>query len=288
MTTHPPLQYGITVVIPALHEARTIEQTVRCCRACTDIQEIVVIDNGSLDETALRAEEAGATVLSVLPRNRSRARNAGLFRARYEYTLFLDAGVTFEPAAIEALLNRFHATPALVAAQGVLRSAGTKIHPEKEPQGLEEIDCFSHLGSRYTDTKALMVRTRIARDIAGFDECLKRTEDIDFGWRLTNAGLLFSCEPRALFWTPGATSLISACRRGIQTARALVTLHRKWYCFKPYSMFQVLVLFLFIGRRQIHHMQYRPRRERWCMLLDGIVTFCVYFMVRAWRQISPR
>jgi glycosyltransferase involved in cell wall biosynthesis len=51
------------VVIPALNEALTIEAVVAGCLALPTVAEVLVIDDGSTDETAARAERSGARVL---------------------------------------------------------------------------------------------------------------------------------------------------------------------------------------------------------------------------------
>src|SRR5687767_14889382 len=54
----------ITVVVPALNEAEAIRDAIRDLRqSCDDlIEEILVIDDGSIDATGDLAAEAGATV----------------------------------------------------------------------------------------------------------------------------------------------------------------------------------------------------------------------------------
>ena len=52
---------GIAVVIPAYNEAATIAGIVH--RARQQVETVLVIDDGSGDDTALQAETAGAKVL---------------------------------------------------------------------------------------------------------------------------------------------------------------------------------------------------------------------------------
>jgi len=56
----------LLVIVPALNEQKSIQQVVRAIRA--EQFDVLVVDDGSTDETALRAESAGAKVL-LLPVN---------------------------------------------------------------------------------------------------------------------------------------------------------------------------------------------------------------------------
>jgi glycosyltransferase involved in cell wall biosynthesis len=87
----------VTVVIPAFREAGRVGETVRSAASVLAERigqgyEILVIDDGSRDETATEAECAGARVLR-LDRNQGKgaALRTGLTRARGEVLILLDA-----------------------------------------------------------------------------------------------------------------------------------------------------------------------------------------------------
>ena len=83
----------VTAVIPAHNEAETIGATVAAVRRIAAVDDIVVVDDGSSDETAAEAENAGAGKVVVLERNRGKgaALSAGIAAARGDTLLFLDA-----------------------------------------------------------------------------------------------------------------------------------------------------------------------------------------------------
>jgi glycosyltransferase involved in cell wall biosynthesis len=56
---------GVYIVIPAFNEARSIERVVRKARGTFPGCNVIVVDDGSSDDTGLQAESAGATVLSL-------------------------------------------------------------------------------------------------------------------------------------------------------------------------------------------------------------------------------
>lgn len=82
-------------VIPARNEefvlADTLQSVHQAARQCGDSYEIIVVDDGSTDETACIARDQGADVLSVNIHNIGAVRNAGADRARGEILFFLDA-----------------------------------------------------------------------------------------------------------------------------------------------------------------------------------------------------
>lgn len=94
----------VTVVIPARNEAGSIASVVHAVQASAPkglVLEIIVVDDGSGDDTVAVAAAAGARVVELEPDsdggNPARARNRGAAIARGDPIVFLDADCT--PAA---------------------------------------------------------------------------------------------------------------------------------------------------------------------------------------------
>jgi hypothetical protein len=68
---------GLTVLVATLNEADRIGDTVAALRAEFPEAEIIVVDGGSRDGTAERAEEAGAVVVRLTRRGKGEALSAG-------------------------------------------------------------------------------------------------------------------------------------------------------------------------------------------------------------------
>lgn len=90
----------VSAIIPAYNEAQNVASVLRVLKEVPEIYEIIVVDDGSLDNTADVARQNGAIVLS-LPENQGKggAMKAGASIARGDVVLFLDAdlvGLTVE------------------------------------------------------------------------------------------------------------------------------------------------------------------------------------------------
>lgn len=98
----------ISVVIPTLDEADTIETAIAAARAALGDCALVVADGGSRDATRELAFAAGATVVDA-PGTRADALNAGAHAAAGDVLLFLHADTTLPAgagAAIRAALRQ--------------------------------------------------------------------------------------------------------------------------------------------------------------------------------------
>jgi glycosyltransferase involved in cell wall biosynthesis len=82
----------VSVIIPAYNEAERIAATVRAVRAIPRVDEIIVVDDGSSDNTAKAASLDGARVIRQ-PQNRGKgeALTAGVAEAKGDVFMFLDA-----------------------------------------------------------------------------------------------------------------------------------------------------------------------------------------------------
>jgi hypothetical protein len=90
----------VSVVIPCLNEAESIERVVRAARDALDraglLGEVIVADNGSEDGSAELAERAGAKVVREPHRGYGSAYLAGFDAAQGEYLVMVDADLTYD------------------------------------------------------------------------------------------------------------------------------------------------------------------------------------------------
>jgi glycosyltransferase involved in cell wall biosynthesis len=101
---------GALVLIPARNEAATIGGVVRGCRRAGF--SVVVIDDGSRDDTALFAREAGAEVIAVPPTQHGKTAALhwalGRLPDSVEWIFFLDGDGQHRPADLERFWSSRH------------------------------------------------------------------------------------------------------------------------------------------------------------------------------------
>jgi len=95
----------ISIVIPALNSSKTI-------RACIESvlrqsKDIIVVDNGSTDETVLIAKEYPVTMLKEKKKSSYAARNLGLKNAKFPLVAFIDSDCIASPDWTQNLRNGF-------------------------------------------------------------------------------------------------------------------------------------------------------------------------------------
>jgi len=97
---------NVSVIIPALNEEEPIGGVVREVSATKIPGDIIVVDNGSTDQTANRAREAGARVVKA-PRGYGRACAAGVaaLRPESEIVVFLDGDGSDCPEFMNQLVD---------------------------------------------------------------------------------------------------------------------------------------------------------------------------------------
>jgi hypothetical protein len=108
---------SLLAVVPAYNEAGSVANVVRLLQQRAPRFDVIVIDDGSTDDTAERARAAGAEVVR-LPFNLGigGAVQTGFVYAMergYDYMAQVDGDGQHEPAELEALLAAFGRDPAL-------------------------------------------------------------------------------------------------------------------------------------------------------------------------------
>ena len=100
----------VTIILPALNEAKAIGKVIDEIPTLEGYQvEILVVDNGSTDNTAEIAWEKGAVVITELRRGKGRAIRTAFEQVNADFVFMIDADYTYPATYIPemlVLLNR--------------------------------------------------------------------------------------------------------------------------------------------------------------------------------------
>jgi len=98
---------SVAVLIPALNEAASIGPVVRDLLAAAAWHDVLVIDDGSTDETAAQARAAGARVIRhPYTKGNGAAAKTGIRNVSAEFVLMLDGDGQHSPADARRLVGR--------------------------------------------------------------------------------------------------------------------------------------------------------------------------------------
>jgi glycosyltransferase involved in cell wall biosynthesis len=182
--TAPP---RISAVIPCYNGAAFLQDALDSVASQTlPVQEIIVVDDASSDDSAGIARRAGARVI-VLPRNSGPAvaRNRGVEAASNELVAFLDADDVWEPAHCEiitAMLLRHPESPigfSRIRRFGDEDSLAPAILQEDTPARM----LWRLLEANIVAQSSVIVRRDQLREIGGYAEARRYSEDYDLWLR---------------------------------------------------------------------------------------------------------
>jgi glycosyltransferase involved in cell wall biosynthesis len=182
----------VSVIIPCYNYGRFVGDAVESVLAQTlSPHEVIVVDDGSTDETARVLARFGERIRVVYQKNQgvATARNAGVAHATGDLFAFLDADDVWLPAKLEKQVRRFAGEPDL----GLVHCGVLEVDAAGKPLRLlldgmegwvaEELLLFRRnviLGGG----SAMVVSRAAFNATGGFDDRLPPTEDWDLWYRL--------------------------------------------------------------------------------------------------------
>lgn len=199
----------VSVIIAARNSAATLEACLTALRRQTyPALEVIVVDDGSDDETGAIADAAGARVVRTPPVGASVARNLGIELARGEIAAFTDGDCVAAPQWAAALVETLQSTGAV----GVGGRQVNRFPPatQRLREGFEAFFRVASVVSDYTrgDDRPRPVqhnasccsayRVAALREIGGFTAGLWPGEDVDLDLRLAARGGTFHYTPDAV------------------------------------------------------------------------------------------
>lgn len=182
----------ISVIIPCYRQAKFLNAAIESALAQTHSRiEIVVVDDGSPDETA-NVVAGYPDIRSVRQENQglAGARNAGSGASKGEYVIFLDADDQLTANAAEAHLRCFAKHPKSGFVVGDIDHigldgsyCGSPRWPVLQDNFYEELLRVNHVAN----TLAVMFRRAVIEGLGGFDAGCSPAEDYDLLLRAARA-----------------------------------------------------------------------------------------------------
>lgn len=180
----------VSVIIPAWNNAPMAVEAVESALAQTYSRvEVVVVDDGSNDDTPQRLAAFGSriTLIRQAHKGPAVARNAGIRASHGEFVGFLDSDDLWMPEKVERCLPPLLADPDTGVVFTAVRihetdSGRRYILPQYEHDGWMARELF--LECRGVNTSTLLVRRKHLEQVGLFDEDFFRAQDWDLMVRL--------------------------------------------------------------------------------------------------------
>jgi len=230
----PRSELGISVIVPVHNNAGDLRLCLEALRAAmTPDSEIIVVDDGSTDDTPCVPARMGVPVVALAENaGPAAARNRGALRAGGAILFFVDADVVVSPGAIERVQRFFAGHPEHVAVFGsydVRPGCGTMVsryrnllHHFVHQRGNPDASTFwAGCGA---------IRRSVFREVGGFDAGRfprASIEDIELGYRLRAAGHRIRLDPglqgaHLKRWTLGSIVRTDIAHRALPWSRLIL------------------------------------------------------------------
>jgi GT2 family glycosyltransferase len=179
----------VSVVIPVRNDARRLQVCLESIKANdypADRIELIVVDNGSTDNSVRVARQAGATVLSIAGVSVAELRNRGAACARGEILAFVDAD--------HAINTNWIAAAVAILSTDDVAAAGAPYLP---PSGANWVQCRYNLLREHRESTSevewlgggnLAMSRAVFDRAGGFDPSLEACEDVDLCMRIRACG----------------------------------------------------------------------------------------------------
>ena len=184
---------SVSVIIPTYNYGKFISDGIESALAQTFTPiEIVVVDDGSTDETESVVKSFGDKVRYIIQQNAGvcAARNRGVVESSGEFIAFLDADDHWEPTKIEKQLAKFEEDPEIGLVHCGMREFDSTtgetiaVHLDGDEGWVAKDIALWERPVVIGPGGSIMVRREVFDRVGRFDERLKNGEDWEFCFRV--------------------------------------------------------------------------------------------------------
>jgi len=191
--------FQVSIVIPAYNAGAFISRAIESVLAQTRrADEIIVVDDGSTDNTAEQVQKYGGQVRYIYQENAgvSVARNTGIKAAQCAWIAFLDSDDEWLPEKLRLQLELLQRNPDLVwVTSNYYRClcAENQQRPHNQWETIQRLlrdkEYFENfftafLHEAYGNTDTMLVKREVLEEIGGFQPGQQNAEDMDLWWRI--------------------------------------------------------------------------------------------------------
>ncbi len=182
----------ISIVVPAYNNQKAIEPCLDALLRQTaprDTFEIIVVDDGSTDDTARVAEAHGVSVIRQPNRGPGAARNTGAQHAAGETIIFVDADSEPDERFVEKLAAPF-CDPEIAGASGEKKTRQTNLWARfvQAEYDFKYERIAAHPTIDFVDSSTAAYRRKVFLGNGGFDTMMMEAEDTELSFRLSERG----------------------------------------------------------------------------------------------------
>jgi glycosyltransferase involved in cell wall biosynthesis len=227
-----------SIIIPTYNRASLVSRAIESAKRAGRDVEVIVVDNGSTDETAdICKAISGIRYLRLDPNVRqARGRNAGLEISRGEYVTFLDDDDQRLPGSLDGQIDLLESNPRLGFVYGPVLLGDSECVPtgESSPSEILTGDLFwSLVEKNFILLPAAVARKSLVEEVGAFEPSVVGAEDWLLLMRLAERHEVGAVHDpvaicRGFTRTSGQTSSnrIEMCEAGARALELALTLPR--------------------------------------------------------------
>ena len=180
----------VSVIIPTYNRGWILREAIESVlsQEFTD-HELIVVDDGSTDDTPEILEGYGRDIIVLQQSNRgvSAARNRGIASSRGQLVAFLDSDDLWLPRKLTRQVDFFKANPAalICQTQETWVRNGVRVNPGNRHHKFSGMIFEPSLALCLVSPSAVMIRKTVFDRVGTFDESLPACEDYDLWLRVS-------------------------------------------------------------------------------------------------------